>query len=156
METTLKMAEALILRADSQKRFEQLKQRLQQNARVQEGDTPAEAPADLLAEIEQVAVELTRLIQQINRTNSSVRLTPEQSLADALASRDVLKLRIAVYRDLAQAASINQSRATRSEIKFRSTISVAEVQKQADQLAKAYRELDAQIQAANWLTELQA
>ncbi len=44
METTLKMAEALILRADAQKRFEQLKQRLQQNARIQEGDTPAEAP----------------------------------------------------------------------------------------------------------------
>lgn len=150
------MADALILRADAQKRFEQLKQRLQQNARVQEGDTPAEAPADLLAEIEQVAVELTRLIQQINRTNSGVLLAPGQTLADALAARDVLKLRIAVYRDLAQAASINQSRATRSEIKFRSTISVAEVQKQADQLAKAYRELDAQIQAANWLTELQA
>jgi hypothetical protein len=150
------MAEALILRADSQKRFEQLKQRLQQNARVQEGDTPAEDPADLLAEIEHVAVELTRMIQQINRTNSTVMLTPQQSLADALAARDVLKLRIAVYRDLAQAAAVNSIRTTRSEIKFRSTISVAEVQKQADQLAKAYRELDAQIQAANWLTELQA
>ncbi|MEP7188497.1 MAG: hypothetical protein ABI901_04800, partial [Roseiflexaceae bacterium] len=36
----MKVAEALILRADYQKRFEQLKQRLQQNARVQEGDTP--------------------------------------------------------------------------------------------------------------------
>jgi hypothetical protein len=152
----MKVAEALILRADYQKRFEQLKQRLQQNARVQEGDTPAEAPADLLQELEQVAVDLTRLIQQINRTNSTVTLAPHQSLADALAVRDVLKLRISVYRDLAQAASVNSMRTTRSEIKFRSTISVAEIQKQADQLAKAYRELDAQIQAANWLTELQA
>jgi hypothetical protein len=151
----MKVAEALILRADYQKRFEQLKQRLQQNARVQEGDTPAEAPADLLQELEQVAADLTRLIQQINRTNSTVALAPYGSLADALAVRDILKLRINVYRDLAQAASVNSMRTTRSEIKFRSTISVAEIQKQADQLAKAYRELDAQIQAANWLTDLQ-
>jgi D-alanyl-D-alanine dipeptidase len=150
----MKVAEALILRADYQKRFEQLKQRLQQNARVQEGDTPAEAPADLLQELEQVATDLTQLIQQINRTNSTVALAPHGTLADALAVRDVLKLRISVYRDLAQAASVNSMRTTRSEIKFRSTISVAEIQKQADQLAKAYRELDAQIQAANWLTDL--
>lgn len=152
----MKVAEALLLRADYQKRFEHLKQRLQQNARVQEGDAPAEAPAELLQELEQVAADLTRLIQQINHTNATTLLAPGQSLADALAARDVLKLRMAAYRDLAQAASVNTVRTTRSEIKFRSTVSVAEVQRQADQLAKAYRELDAQIQAANWLTELQA
>jgi len=34
----MKLAEALILRADCQKRFEQLKARLLSNAKVQEGD----------------------------------------------------------------------------------------------------------------------
>jgi len=43
----MKIAEALALRADLQKRLEQLKQRLVKNARIQEGDAPEEDPAEL-------------------------------------------------------------------------------------------------------------
>ena len=150
----MKLAEALMLRADYQKRAEQLKQRLNQNAKVQEGDTPAENPADLLAELERIAGDLVSLIQRINRTNSATLLEGAQTLADALAERDVLQLRLGAYRELAQAASITQTRATRSEVKFHSTVNVGEVEQEADRLAKAYRELDARIQAANWLTEV--
>ncbi len=150
----MKLAEALMLRADYQKRAEQLKQRLNQNAKVQEGDTPAENPADLLAELERIAGDLVALIQRINRTNSATLLEGAQTLADALAERDVLQLKLGAYRELAQAASITQTRTTRSEVKFHSTVNVGEVQQQADRLAKAYRELDARIQAANWLTEV--
>ncbi|KPV52932.1 hypothetical protein SE17_12570 [Kouleothrix aurantiaca] len=150
----MKLAEALMLRADYQKRAEQLKQRLNQNAKVQEGDTPAENPADLLAELERIAGDLVSLIQRINRTNSATLLEGAQTLADALAERDVLQLRLGAYRELAQAASITPTRATRSEVKFHSTVNVGEVQQEADRLAKAYRELDARIQAANWLTEV--
>lgn len=150
----MKLAEALILRADYQKRVEQLKQRLQQNAKVQEGDTPAENPGELLAELERLTSDLTLLIQRINRTNSATPFAETQTLADALALRDVTKIKLSVYRDLAQAASITHVRTTRSEVKFRSTVNVADIQQQADRLAKAYRELDAQIQAANWLTDI--
>jgi hypothetical protein len=41
----MKLAEALILRADCQKRIAQLKSRLLVNAKVQEGDAPAGDPA---------------------------------------------------------------------------------------------------------------
>lgn len=150
----MKLAEALILRADYQKRIEQLKQRLQQNAKVQEGDTPAENPAELLAELEQITTDLTLLVQRINRTNSATSLPQGQILADALALRDVTKINLGIYRDLAQAASITQTRITRSEVKFRSTVNVSEIQQQADNLAKTYRELDALIQATNWLTDI--
>jgi hypothetical protein len=54
----MKVAEALALRADLQRRLEQLKQRLVKNARVQEGDQPAEAPDELQAEFESCAREL--------------------------------------------------------------------------------------------------
>ena len=43
----MKLAEALILRADCQKRIAQLKSRLLTNAKVQEGDAPAEPPQEL-------------------------------------------------------------------------------------------------------------
>ncbi len=150
----MKLAEALILRADAQKRVEQLRQRLNSNAQVQEGESPAEEPQTLLAEFEGVANQLTRLIRQINLTNVATKLDHDLTLADALAERDILKLRHSVYTGLAQAAAGQQMRYSRSEIRLRSTVNVAEIQAQADQLARTHRELDTQIQAANWLTDL--
>jgi hypothetical protein len=150
----MKLAEALILRADRQKRFEQLKSRLLTNARIQEGDQPAEKPQDLLAEIERVADEIVDLIKRINRTNSTTMLADSKTISDVLAERDVLALRRSAYSDLALNAAIAHNRLTRSEIKYVSTVNVAEIQKRADQLARNYRELDARIQELNWQTEL--
>jgi hypothetical protein len=149
----MKVAEALAHRADLQRRLEQLKQRLVKNARVQEGDQPAEAPDELQTEFERCAAELISLIQRINRTNASSRLGVG-TLADALAERDVFKIRHAAYRELAAAASTTQTRTTRSEVKFVSTVSVAATQRKADDLAKHLRELDTRIQEADWQTNL--
>ncbi|HKG26908.1 MAG TPA: DIP1984 family protein [Thermomicrobiales bacterium] len=150
----MKLAEALILRADAQKRIEQLKQRLLRNAKVQEGDTPAENPRDLIAELDRVAADLTRLIRQINRTNAATVLADGSVVSDALARRDVLAKQHAVYRDLAATATVDQTRYSRSEVKFVSTVDVAATQRRADDLARQHRELDAAIQAANWSIDL--
>ena len=150
----MKLAEALIRRADSQKRFEQLKARLLVNAKVQEGDVPAETPAELLAELSRVANELLELIKRINKTNSVTAFNDRETLSDALAARDLLKLQRVAYAELAQTAAISQGRYTRSEVKFVATVNVAEIQKHADELAKSYRELDARIQELNWQVEL--
>ena len=96
----MKIAEALALRADLQRRLEQLKQRLVKNARIQEGDAPEEDPAELQSELEKSARELTLLIQRINRTNAASRFGAG-TLADSLAERDVLKIRYNAYRELA-------------------------------------------------------
>ena len=150
----MKLAEALILRADCQKRFAQLKSRLLANAKVQEGDRAAEDPEELTAELEGVAAQLADLIKRINKTNSTVAFAGYGTISDALASRDVLALRRAVYVDLAQAAAFTQDRFTRSEVKYVRNIDVVDIQKRADELAKNYRELDARIQGFNWQTEL--
>ena len=150
----MKLAEALILRADCQKRIAQLEARLLNNAKIQEGDNPAEAPQDLITELEHVTSELLTLIQRINKTNSAVVLPEGRTISDALAERDVLSLRRKAFVNLAQAGATSQSRFTRSEVKYVSTVNVAEVQKRADELAKNYRDLDARIQALNWNTEL--
>jgi len=150
----MKLAEALILRADCQKRIAQLESRLLNNAKIQEGDNPAEAPQDLIAELERVTAELLTLIQRINKTNSAVAFLEGRTISDALAQRDVISLRRNAFANLAQAAATSQARFTRSEVKYVSTINVAEVQKRADELAKNYRDLDARIQELNWKTEL--
>jgi hypothetical protein len=149
----MKLAEALVLRADAQKRLEQLKQRLLRVAKVQEGDKPSEDPTALMREFESLADELMSLIRRINRTNATAEFQGA-TLMDALARRDVLRLRVAAFRDLTQAAAIVQTRLGKSEVKFRSTVSVAEIQKKVDALAKEHRELDARIQEANWQFEL--
>ena len=150
----MKLAEALILRADHQKRLAQLKERLLRNARVQEGDSPAENPDELLEEIERVADQLTLLIEQINRTNLHTHMTDDKSLTEALAIRDVLRLKHTIYSEMGEAASIRQDRFSRSEVKFQSTVDAGEILQRADDLARQYRELDARIQETNWGAEL--
>jgi hypothetical protein len=150
----MKLAEALILRADLKKRLEQLKARVLRNAKVQDGDKPAEDPQELLAEAERLARELADLVKRINRTNSATPFGDGLSLTDALAERDALGLRFRLYSELAQAASHSQDRYSRTEIKYVSVVSVAETQKRADELAREYRTLDARIQELNWGVEL--
>lgn len=150
----MKLAEALIWRADAKKRLEQLKHRLMHVAKVQEGDAPAEDPNALLAEHERLTGEFTRMVQRINRTNSATVWREGETLADALAVRDALALRVELLRTVTLAAAITQDRFTRSEVKFRSTVNIAELQQQLNQLAIEHRNLDTQIQSLNWLTEL--
>jgi hypothetical protein len=150
----MKLAEALILRSDLQHRTEQLKQRILRNAKVQEGDSPAEDPNDLLKEFESMSKELTKLIQSINQTNSNTEIEKGVTLSDGLAQRDVLKIKHNIYSELAKAATVTHDRYSKSEVRFISTIKVAEIQKTADKLAKEHRELDSMIQEVNWKTEL--
>ena len=124
------------------------------NAKVQEGDAPAETPQDLIVELERASSELLDLIRRINKTNSATVLAGRGTISDALAERDVLALQCTAYADLAQMGAITQGRITRAEVKYISTINVAEIQKRADELAKNYRDLDARIQELNWQTEL--
>ncbi len=149
----MKLAEALNERADIQRRIAQLESRLIDNAKVQEGEEPAERPEDLLAELNGLFSRLEELMGKINRTNSET-VREGHTMTQLLARRDCLTRKIGVLRSFLQSASATVSRATRSEIKIKSTVSVAGMQKQVDGLSKELRELDSAIQALNWTTEL--
>lgn len=149
----MKLAEALQERADLNRRIQQLHQRLSNNAIVQEGESPAEDPAELLAELNGCVQNLESLITRINLTNCRT-MVDGVSLTALLARRDALKLKLSAYRDLAYNASQLARRATHTEIKVLSAVSVKDVQAQADALAKDLRQLDNAIQAANWAADL--
>ena len=51
-------------------------------------------------------------------------------------------------------ATIKVDRYSQSEVKFISTVSIEQLQKQSDLLAKEFREIDMKIQEKNWTTEL--
>ncbi|KAM3108468.1 DIP1984 family protein [Phormidesmis sp. 146-33] len=150
----MKLAESLNLRADIQKRIEQLKQRLFTSARVQEGEEPPEDPVQLLTELERLSSELEMLIRRINKANSLTSFQEEGTLSDALAKRDILLMKRTVYSSLAEVASARQDRYSRSEIKYVSTVNISEMRRTVDELSQQYRLLDSTIQAANWNTDL--
>jgi len=149
----MKLAEALIQRADAQKRLEQLRQRLNRSAKVQEDEQPPENPQDLLAEVDTVIADLTRLIRQINRTNAATPFDDTRTLTDILAERDMLMLRRSVLVTLISAATA-QPRFGRMEIKEFPTINIADIQTQVDAISRQYRELDTAVQQLNWTIDL--
>lgn len=150
----MKLAEALVLRADLKKRTEQLRERLTRNAKVQEGDEPAERPEELMTEFGRVAADLESLIRRVNWTNANILFDGEHRISDAIAMRDTLDLRIRMLRAVIEAASQRERLFTRSEIKFVPTVDAAALQKQLDDLSRKRRELDTRLQAINWQVDL--
>jgi len=150
---TMKLAEALNQRADLQKRIAQLRERLSNNVKVQEGDQPAEKPEDLFAELERSLKELETLIVRINRTNQET-VWEGPTLTEMIAAKDVLSLHLSSLRDVLEAANVRSDRFSRNEIKFVRTIDVNGLQKKVDDLSRDLRELDSRLQQANWMTDL--
>lgn len=150
----MKLAEALITRADLQKRAVQLRERLQQNAQVQEGEKPFQDPQEILAEFERLAADLLGLIKKINASNSQIEFEAGKTLTDALAERDVLKIRLSAYRYLVEQATEKADRYSLTEIKKFPAIDVLQTQKLADEIARELRELDILIQSLNWSSDL--
>ena len=149
----MKLAQALILRSDAQKRIEQLKVRLLSNAKTQENESPSEDPKLLLKELDKLTSELFTLIYSINLTNSSAKFDG-MSLTEMIAKKDALVLKANVLREFATSASQKVDLYSNSEIKILSTVDVAALQKQVDALSKEIRELEMKLQEANWSVDL--
>ena len=149
----MKLAEALILRADLQKRIEQLRTRLNNNAKVQENDIPAENPENLLTELDDCVIQLTSLIKRINRTNCN-SFSGNISLSDMIAERDILTLKAGILRNFIEIAGRYVELYSNKEIRILSTVDVPSLQKELDDLSKKIRETDTELQRSNWNTDL--
>ncbi len=149
----MKLAEALNQRADLQKRIAQLRERLANNVKVQEGDQPAENPQDLFQELDDSLKQLKDLIVSINRTNQET-VWEGKTLTETIAEKDTLSLHIATLRSALDAANVRSDRYSRNEIKFVRTVDVNALQKRVDDLSRDLRQLDSRLQQANWTTDL--
>ena len=149
----MKIAEALILRADIQKRIAQLKTRLNNNAKVQENEEPAENPELLLTELENLISQLNDLIVKINRTNTLSKIDGI-SLVELIAKKDTLTQKAGILREFIEIASQKVNLYSTTEIKVFSTVNVSELQKKLDKLSKEIRETDTKLQQANWTIDL--
>ena len=150
----MKLAEALSVRKDLQKKIEQLENRFKSIAKIQEGDEPDEAVEDLLSELRNATVQLEDLIYRINRTNlhAAVDGVPITKL---IAKKDVLTLEVGVLRNVLKETSERDFRYSRNEINYVKTIDTAELRKKVDRLSAELRRVDLRIQEANWMFELE-
>lgn len=149
----MKLATALSERADLQRRISELGGRLNNNARVQDGEKPSEDPQELLSELNKDFERLEELIARINHTNNETK-SGDVTLTDLIAKRDCLKQKIGIMRSFLNTASEKISRYSKTEIRIISTVSVSELQKELDKLSKDLRETDETIQGLNWTTDL--
>lgn len=148
----MKLAEALQERADLNRKIDELRGRIINNALVQEGEKPAEEPEELINELNSALARLGELIAGINLRNAAT-VADGRTLTELIAERDTLTLKVQAYRAAIDAASRKAQRATRSEIKIVSAVDVRKLQKEADSASKKLRETDLRIQETNWLTE---
>ena len=150
----MKLAEALAERSDCQKRLEEIRDRLERSARIQEGEQPAEDPNELLSETDRIYARLLELISAINRTNSMTAFDKDRTISDVIAERDVMGKRRDFLASVAGSANSRWDRYSKSEVRYVLTVPAGKLRADADQLAKRYRELDLRIQELNWKTEL--
>lgn len=150
----MKLAEALSIRKDLQKRIQQIGRSLEDNVKVQEGETPAEQPEELLKELDECLKKLQDLILRINLTNVKTINEAGKTLTQLMAEKDVLTLRITTMRGAYERASAQRDRYSRSEIKMLTTINVKQLRKQIDEYSVQLRKLDMEIQSLNFLTDL--
>ncbi|WP_122899399.1 DIP1984 family protein [Acinetobacter sp. B51(2017)] len=150
----MKLAEALLLRSDLQTKLVSLQQRINSNVVVQEGDQPSEDPTALLAEAFQVNSELHRLIRRIHQTNAQAQTINGNALLGVLNQRDLLTQQHRIVQQAIEHTRRDNARYSSSEIRWLKTVSVQQLQQQADDISKQLRLNNLEIQASNWQIEL--
>lgn len=90
------------IRADLQKKVAQLKERIKERAKVQEGDEPC----DNVEELDEAVVQLEDLIYRINITNVQI-VQDGDSLTRLIANRDVLSMRVKALKEVVNYVAAN-------------------------------------------------
>lgn len=147
----MKLAEALLLRSDLQKKIAQITQRIRPNMIVIEGKPPQESPVKMMEQLRKTIADLQAIVIRINKTNVSTNLNDGRTLMEGLAERDSLKSWLEQLRVIRQSAQLNDQS---SYMNRRSVIEIKKIQAEIDQTGRAFRLLDTQIQGLNWTTEL--
>lgn len=94
------------IRADLQKKVAQLKERIKESAKVQEGDEPCDDLEELYKELDKAVVQLEDLIYRINITNVQI-VQDGESLTRLIANRDVLSMRVKALKEVVNYVAAN-------------------------------------------------
>ncbi|MBU1117317.1 MAG: DIP1984 family protein [Bacteroidetes bacterium] len=151
----MKIAEALLLRADIQKKLESFRERITKNVLIQEGEQPSEDPQKMLEEVNSVSEDLRSLVFKINKANLNGKTKFGRSLTEAISERDILTTKHSIVKSAANSATKPPERYGVKEIRWVKTVNVMQLQDDMEKLAKKIREVNSEIQEANWQIEVE-
>lgn len=146
----MKLAEALLERKSLQTQLASIQQRLQANVLVQEGDEPSENPQTLLQDAVRINSQLHRLIHAIHLTNANATSIHQRPLLQILNERDELLQQHRLLQQTIDSANPTQTRYSNHEIRWVKTVSISDLQQQADTVSMRIRQNNLEIQASNW------
>ncbi len=150
----MKLAEALSLRAQLNNKILQLKTRLNDCIKIQEGDEPSETPEQVVEELDRTIAEFRRLVYLINMTNANTVTDDGRNITSLLAERDALGQKVKALNAALRTITEKESRYSRSEIKYVRTVDVGEFRRLYDKNASELRHLDLRIQGLGFTTDL--
>ncbi|MDE6649715.1 MAG: DIP1984 family protein [Muribaculaceae bacterium] len=150
----MKLAEALSIRSQLVNKITQLRSRLNDCVKIQEGDDMAETPMEVVEELDSTLGELRRIIYAINMTNTLTKYEDGRNLTSLIAERDTLKQRVSILNSAVETLTQKESRYNRSEIRYVRTVDVPEFRKLYNESAAKLRKLDLQIQGLGFTTDL--
>lgn len=155
----MKLAQALIERKVLKNKIRDQIDLIDDSATIQEGDPKPDIDAmlgDLLL-LYQQHDDYDLDIREANRTHTIEQDGEELLLEEAIALRDLWKLRASGYNNLSGGGMRGygrQFRRTQSEIKFVELLDREHMMKERDTYAEMARNIDALIQAKNWEVDL--
>lgn len=147
----MKLAEAISLRSDLQRKVTDIEDRIKASGRLQDGDKPAEDTSLLFKELSSVLNQLNELIYKINKTNLSSEFEGK-TLTQLIAEKDVIKMRNDALREI-----INTCKDTMrmsSDTKIVCTLDLAQLIKEKEKYEKDLSSIKLQIQKGNWTFDL--
>lgn len=149
----MKLAEALSRRSALEEKINELKTRLADNVKVQEGDEPFEDPKSLIVDLDRILNEFHQIVYRINLTNT-LTVSDGRTLTDLLAERDMLKKKTRILSDTLSSITDRGNRYSRNEIKYVATVDPADLRRLFDDASSKLRKLDLKIQAIGWEADL--
>ena len=131
----MKIAEALIKRGTLKSDTESIKERMQKNIKIQEGDAIQEDVNTLLKTYMQKCDELYELTVRINKTNQQIKNAEGETLSELIVRCNTYKDIVKAYKALYDESIIEcGNRFTRNEIKFICTVSAEKLQSEIQTL----------------------
>ena len=149
----MKLAEALNLRSSLMKQIAELKRRLEDCVRIQEGEEPVDTAEELLKELEPKIEQLYRLIYQINLTNLQIK-DEGKSITELLAERDALAGRIQILNGCLNRLTENNTRFRTDDIRYIRTVDPKVFRKKYDETSSQLRQINLRIQMLGWTNDL--
>lgn len=156
----MRLAEALMLRAELKNEADELFKRIEENAFYKQDETPMEDAKELFRKMEDVLLEIKVLEEKIWRTNMNTLCQGKKTIYDLLRERDYLiKIVYRKNRVIAMHKSDYQNKMyylkdESSVIKKVFAFDIKTLIKERDEAAKKCKEINLMIQRKNWEVDL--